>query len=62
MDFILTSNYVLTILWKIENIELTFDLFFKRYNQFTLIKSSIKDTRRGRLILYYLKEMEHDDA
>ena len=62
MDFILTSNYVLTILWKIENIELTFDLFFKRYNQFTLIKSSIKDTRRGMLILYYLKEMEHDDA
>ena len=43
MTFILTLNCVLTIWWKIENAELTSYLFFMKYNQFTLIQSSIKD-------------------
>lgn len=34
---------MLTILRKIGNTKLTFDLFFMRNNQFTLIQSSIKD-------------------
>ena len=35
---------MVTILWKIGNTKLTSNLFFMRYNQFTLVQWSINDT------------------